>query len=80
MKRPVRRLVPLSLLTTLPITAAWAQDAAEPTEGVRPFLASTSTSFVLDNARIVDGTGAPAREGWSLVIEDGLIAAIGSSA
>ena len=77
MKRLVRRLVPLSLLTTLPITAAWAQDAAEPTEGVRPLLASTSTSFVLDNARLVDGTGAPAREGWSLVIEDGLIATLG---
>ena len=82
MKRPARRLVPLSLLTALaiPITGARAQDAAEPTATVRPFLASTSTSFVLDNARIVDGTGAPAREGWSLVIEDGLIAAIGSSA
>jgi enamidase len=50
-----------------------------PDDAIPAFLASGATSFVLEHARVVDGTGAPAREGWSLLIEDGLITAAGPS-
>jgi imidazolonepropionase-like amidohydrolase len=59
------------------VQVPWAQDVEGDT--LRPFLASESTSFLLDNARVVDGTGAVAREGLSLLIENGLIAKIGPS-
>jgi hypothetical protein len=56
---------------------ARAQDIS--TDALIPFLASESTSFLLDNARLLDGTGAGVQEGLSLLIEDGFIAAIGPS-
>jgi hypothetical protein len=68
-----------ALLAGLAIPAAWPQNRQEPGEAFAPFLASASTAFVLDNARIVDGTGAPAQIGWSLAIEDGIISALGPS-
>jgi imidazolonepropionase-like amidohydrolase len=52
---------------------------AGPGDAVGSFLASDSTTFLLENLRVVDGTGAPAREGLSLLIEDGIIAAMGPS-
>lgn len=35
--------------------------------------------IALTNARVVDGTGAPARAGQTLVLKDGLIAAVGNT-
>jgi imidazolonepropionase-like amidohydrolase len=64
-------LLPLVIL----LNAAHGQTSLATPGG--PFLASESRSFVLENARIVDGTGNPAREGWSLAIEDRIIAALG---
>jgi imidazolonepropionase-like amidohydrolase len=57
--------------------ALLAQPASRAAAG--PFLASDSTTFLLENVRVVDGTGAPAGEGLSLLIEDGIIAALGPS-
>lgn len=37
---------------------------------------STSTSLLIRNARIVDGTGAPARDG-SIAVKDGVVVAVG---
>ena len=36
--------------------------------------------MVFTNARVIDGTGAPAREGQTVIIRDGMIDAIGDGA
>lgn len=45
---------------------------------VRPFVAVDAPVVALRHARVVDGTGAPARSGQTLVIQDGRIAALGA--
>ena len=45
--------------------------------GVADFLKHRGSVFVLENARLVDGTGAPAREQVTVVIENGLITHVG---
>lgn len=46
-------------------------------EAIRGFVAVDAPVVALTNARLIDGTGAPAREGQTLVLRDGLIAAMG---
>lgn len=46
---------------------------------VRPFVSVDSSIVALTHARIIDGTGAPARTDQTLVIRDGAIAAFGDS-
>src|SRR5437016_3318591 len=43
------------------------------------FIKIESPVIVLTHVRIVDGTGAPARENQAIVIRDGTIAAVGGS-
>jgi len=55
------------------------QVAAQPTQfsqAVRGFIKHASPVIVLTNTRVIDGTGAPAREGQTIVIRDGIIAEI----
>ena len=47
--------------------------------GSKNFLADTSTTFVLENVRLIDGTGAPARERLTIIIDKGRIAALGKN-
>ena len=47
------------------------------TNAPEDFLAYPDGVFVLQNARIIDGTGSPAKPDLDIRIEDGLIAAIG---
>jgi len=44
---------------------------------VEPFISSRGPVIVLENVRIIDGTGAPPRERQTIVIADGRIAAVG---
>jgi imidazolonepropionase-like amidohydrolase len=44
------------------------------------YVAYEAPVIALTNVRVIDGTGAPAREGQTVVIKDGAIAAIGSAA
>ena len=65
---------------------AWL--VAAPLLAQRPPLSATARVYVrvdtsvlaLTNARVIDGTGAPARDNQTVVIRDGIIAAIGESA
>ena len=43
------------------------------------FLKAPETSFVLDNVRLIDGTGTAAREKVSIVVEDGRITRVGTA-
>lgn len=47
--------------------------------GVRQFVRSDAAVIALTNARVIDGTGAPARENQTIVLRDGRIAALGAT-
>ena len=79
MKDPIKRRVSMLLGGAL----AWAMVAgfgpASAQPAVPSYLKAEGRSFVLDNARLIDGSGAPARENVTLVIENGLVSYVGSS-
>ncbi len=43
----------------------------------QPFIATSDSIIALTNARVIDGTGAPARDGQTIVIRNKRIAAVG---
>src|SRR5690348_16119942 len=47
---------------------------------VRQYVAVDTPTVALTHVRVIDGTGAPARENQTLVIRDGRIAALGDAA
>ena len=49
-------------------------------DAIRDFVAIDAPVVALVNARVIDGTGAPARGGQTVVLRDGVIAAMGPSA
>jgi len=67
------------LLAVLLIAGAATASAQRPTlsPGARAFVSVDTTVVALTHARIIDGTGAPARENQTLIIRDGSIAALG---
>jgi hypothetical protein len=50
-----------------------------PSKDVAPFIRSRAPVIVLNHVRVIDGTGAPAREDQSVLIADGKIAAVGNT-
>ena len=68
-------------LTSLPLLAAPKLRAQRPTLGasVRPYVAVDTPIIALTHARVIDGTGAAARDDQTLVLRDGRIAALGPS-
>ena len=60
--------------------AAAAQTAAELSPGLAHFVEVADPVVALTNVRVVDGTGAPPRDGQTIVIRDGRIAAVGPAA
>jgi imidazolonepropionase-like amidohydrolase len=71
--------IPLAMV----MVAASALIAAAPQQ-LSPQVRSAYVSVdapvvVLTNARVIDGTGGPLREGQTIVIKDGLIAAVGAA-
>ncbi|MEO6443683.1 MAG: amidohydrolase family protein [Gemmatimonadaceae bacterium] len=69
------RLAALSLGLLLPAPAIAQRPALSP--AVRPYVRVDTSLLALTNARVIDGTGAAARERQTLVIRDGIIAAAG---
>src|SRR5687767_1277943 len=47
---------------------------------IRPFVKVDAPLVALTHARVIDGTGAPARDDQTLVLRDGVIASIAPSA
>jgi imidazolonepropionase-like amidohydrolase len=58
--------------------AALAQGRFQP--GITPFLASEAPVVALIHVRVIDGTGAAAREDQTVVVDHGKIAAVGPAA
>ena len=73
--RPCLALVLVACVTATLMAAQRAVPAA-----IRNFLKVDAAVVALVHVRVIDGTGAPARDDQTLVIRDGNIAAIGSSA
>lgn len=70
-------------LAAIPLLVVAAPTAAQrPTLGfaVRPYIAIDTPVVALTHVRVIDGTGTPAREDQTLVIRDGVIAALGPAA
>lgn len=68
-----RGLVAMLALSTV------APAAAQSAEGGATYFKEEGRSFVLDNVRLVDGTGAPARANVSIVIDQGKIIYVGKA-
>ena len=48
-------------------------------DGVKPYVRTSAPVIALTNVRVIDGTGAPARERQTLIIRDGTIADVGDA-
>ena len=70
------RVLATSFLLVLCATSASAQGSAD----VRQFVTHDTPLVALTHARVIDGTGAAPRDGQTLVIERGVIRALGDSA
>jgi imidazolonepropionase-like amidohydrolase len=70
----MRRLVSTILLLS---ASLFAQRGPSPT---REFIRTDAPAIALTHVRVVDGTGAPAQDDQTLVIQNGKIAALGSAA
>jgi len=69
----------LKCLVTATLSLLFAPVAAQGgSNALDQFLKESGNSFVLVNARLIDGTGAPARENETLVIEGGRITGVGN--
>jgi imidazolonepropionase-like amidohydrolase len=67
--------IPLCFLLSV---AAFSQGRFQP--GVKPFLATESPVVALTHVRVIDGTGAPAREDQTVIVDHGEISAVGPAA
>ena len=54
-----------------------AQAAATLAPAVKPFVSVDAPKVALVHVRVIDGTGAPARDDQTVLLENGRIAAIG---
>src|SRR5689334_4372206 len=70
----------LALVGTAAVGSAQAA-RARPTlaNAVRQFVSIDTAVVALTHARVIDGTGAPARENQTIVIRDGSIASVGDA-
>lgn len=53
--------------------------AQAPGKDVAPFISVSAPVFVLDHVRVIDGTGAPAKDDQAIVVANGKIEAIGAA-
>ena len=67
----------VALLALVPLVLGAQRTPVSPS--VRPYVAIDSPVVVLTHARVIDGTGAAARDDQTIVIRDGLIAAVGDA-
>jgi imidazolonepropionase-like amidohydrolase len=69
-----------TLLTLLIAACAFAQAPTRFQPGMKPFLAVDAPVIALIHVRVIDGTGAPAREDQTIVIDHGKIASVNGPA
>ena len=62
-------------ISTLIVAATLLQ----PGQGIQQFITVSDSIVALTNVRVIDGTGAPARTGQTLVLRSGVIQAVGNA-
>ena len=62
------------------MTSSGSAEQAQPSEAVKAYVRTSAPIIALTNARVIDGTGAPAREKQTILIRDGTIAEVGDAA
>src|SRR5262245_43934128 len=77
MKNPATLRFVVMLLAPVALSA---QSFSTLSQGLRDVVSVPDTVVALTNVRVVDGTGAPAREGQTVVIENGRITAVAPAA
>ena len=75
----LRRLI-TALLILAALPARFDAQRAPIGDALEDFVSVDAPLVALTNVRVIDGTGEPAREGYTLVLRDGLIAAMGPAA
>src|SRR5512143_450414 len=75
-----RLLGALIILVVGNIAAAQSTRGARTAPAVRAFVQIDTPTVALTHVRVIDGTGAPARADQTIVIRDGVIAAVGAAA
>jgi imidazolonepropionase-like amidohydrolase len=73
------RVLPLLLALTSLATATLAAQRPTLAIGARAFIAIDTPVVALTHARVIDGTGAAARDDQTLIIRDGLIVGVGDA-
>ena len=77
----MRKLVSLISLIFAPVLLhpgpVVSQSFASLSAEVRRFVSIDSPVFALTNVRVIDGTGAPARDAQTVIVMDGLIRDVG---
>jgi imidazolonepropionase-like amidohydrolase len=76
----MHRSIRLGLYALMLASPAAAQTSDRLAPGTRAFVSVAEPVIALTNVRVIDGTGAPARDGQTIVIENGRIARMGASA
>jgi imidazolonepropionase-like amidohydrolase len=51
----------------------------QPNQGIQQFVSVADSVVALTNVRLIDGTGAPARDGQTIVMKGGMITAVGAA-
>jgi imidazolonepropionase-like amidohydrolase len=77
---PLRPGLLALVLTLAALAPPVAAQRAPIGEAIREFVSIDAPVVALTNARVIDGTGAPARDGQTLVLRDGRIVATGPAA
>src|SRR5882724_19277 len=70
---------PLLCFILLP-SLVWSQAASKLSPRVRPFVREDAPKIALTHVRVIDGTGAAARADQTLLIQGGIITAMGDAA
>jgi imidazolonepropionase-like amidohydrolase len=76
----MHRSIKLGLFALMLASPAAAQTFERLAPGTRAFVSAAEPVVALTNVRIIDGTGAPARDAQTIIIENGRIARTGASA
>ncbi|MGH7575879.1 MAG: amidohydrolase family protein, partial [Longimicrobiales bacterium] len=77
--RSTHTLIRVALLAAISVSPAAAQRPSELAPDVIEYVSIADSVIALTNVRVVNGTGAPAQDGRTIVLRDGVIAAIGAS-
>ena len=82
-KKTRKRLGPAARLSLVSLCLAslalWAQQPAALSPAVKAFVSLDAPTFALTHVRVIDGTGAPARDDQTVVVSGGRILALGNA-